>query len=333
MPAVSGCPRAAYARRPMAIRGAPDRTVQVAFVALIALGGSNAVAIKVGNVELPPFWGATLRFGLAAVIVVALALLLRAPMPRGRQLLGAALYGLVAFAGSYAFAYFGLTGAPAGVAQVVLALAPLLTLVFAVAHRLEPFRWHGLAGSMIAAVGILVVFGDQLSGDVPLVALLAMLAAAACMAESSVLAKLIPPGPPVGANAVGMSVGAVVLVAISLLAGERWSLPVATTTWLSVLYLASVGSVGLFLAFLFVLQRWTATATSYVLLLMPLWTVIAAAVVLGEQVRPAFGLGAVLVLAGTYVGAFLKPRPRRAPVCQPPEALPAGVAQAADAAS
>jgi hypothetical protein len=40
----------------------------VAFVAVVILGGSNAVAVRFSNFELPPFWGATIRFASAAAI-------------------------------------------------------------------------------------------------------------------------------------------------------------------------------------------------------------------------------------------------------------------------
>jgi drug/metabolite transporter (DMT)-like permease len=89
----------------------------------------------------------------------------------------------------------------------------------------------------------------------------------------------------------------------------------------------------LFLAYLYVLSRWTASATSYVLLLMPLWTVATAAVVLGEPARPAFLLGGVFVLLGTYVAVFLAPRRQPAADCQPPEAasMTAGSAERSSA--
>lgn len=147
------------------------------------------------------------------------------------------------------------------------------------------------------------------------------------------VAKLIPPGHPVSANLIGMAVGTVVLSAISLLIGEVWTLPTQTSTWLSVIYLATVGSVALFLTYLFVLARWTATATSYALLIMPLWTVAAAALVLDEPISPAFVLGAALVIGGTYIGAFRSPRSHDAPVCQPCEAAPAAVAAGAEGAT
>jgi O-acetylserine/cysteine efflux transporter len=301
----------------------PDRNVLAAFLATIVLGGSNSVAIKIGNAELAPFWGATLRFGLATVLLAIIAAVARPAWPRGRSLVGSVLYGLFGFAAFYALAYFGLVDAPAGVAQVLIAGAPLLTLLLAVAQRLEKFRWQGLIGSLVAAAGIAVIFGNQLGAHVPLLSLLALAGAALFMAETNVVAKLIPPGHPIPANLIGMSVGTVVLGTISLLAGEDWAVPTGTRTWASLLYLVSVGSVALFLTYLFVLARWTATATSYSLLLMPLWTVAAAAVLLDESVNLPFVLGGGLVIAGTYIGVFLTPRRHDAPTCQPCEAAPA----------
>ena len=284
------------------------------------------MAIKIGNTELPPFWGATLRFGLATVLLAVIALIVQPPWPRGRTLLGAGLYGLIGFAAPNAFAYLGLVEAPAGVAGVLIAVAPLLTLLLAIAQGLEKFRWQGLAGSLVAAAGIGVVFGNQLGAQVPLLSVLLLFGAAFCIAETNVIAKLIPPGHPISANLIGAAVGAVVLGAISLFVQEPWALPTEANTWASVLYLASVGSVALFLTYLFVLARWTATATSYALLLMPLWTVAAAVLLLNESINPAFVIGGALVIGGTYLGAFLSPRPHNAPICQPCEAAPVAVA-------
>ena len=76
-------------------------------------------------------------------------------------------------------------------------------------------------------------------------------------------------------------------------------------------YLAVIGSAAVFLMVLFVLHRWSASATSYTfLLILPLVTIVLGAVLLDERVTPAFLVGGAVVLVGVYVGAFLPQRVR-----------------------
>jgi drug/metabolite transporter (DMT)-like permease len=105
-----------------------------------------------------------------------------------------------------------------------------------------------------------------------------------------------------------MAVGAVMLLALSGASGESRTLPVRGATWVAFAYLVSFGTVGVFLLFLFVLGRWQASAVSYFFVLAPFVAVALAAWLLGEGVRLATAVGAVLVLAGVYVGA-LAPAP------------------------
>ena len=55
----------------------------------------------------------------------------------------------------------------------------------------------GLAGALIAAAGIAVIFSNQVSLNVPVLALVALVLAAPCIAETSVLVKRFPPGDPI----------------------------------------------------------------------------------------------------------------------------------------
>jgi drug/metabolite transporter (DMT)-like permease len=283
----------------------PDRVTLVAFVGIVFFGGFNAIAIKYSNSELPPFWGATVRFGLAAALLLVVLLARRIALPRGQQLLGSVLYGILGFGVSYALAYWALLEVPAGTAMIILALVPLLTLVLAVVHRLEPFRWQGAAGSLVAVAGIAIVFGDQAAGtSTSLLPMVAILVGALAIAESSVIVKRLPRSHPIANNAVAMAVGMALLLAVSLVAGEAWSAPQQASTIAAVGFLVVVGSVGLFMLFLFVIERWTASSTSYTLLLMPLVTVAAASVLVNEPITAGTVAGGALVLAGTYVGAF-----------------------------
>ena len=260
--------------------------------------------MRFSNAELPPNWGATLRFLPAGVLLLAAMPLLRIAMPRGAALRGAAIYGVFNFGASYALAYYGLVDAPAGTASVIFATVPLFTLALVALHGQETFHARGLVGALIALSGIALVFREQLSPDIPLPALLAILASAAVAAESGVLAKGLPRMHPIATNAVGMLVGGALLVALSLVAGEQQRLPHAPETWAALLYLSLIGSIGLFALFLAMLRRWTASASSYSIVVMPLAAIALGAALREEVITGVFLAGAALVAVGVYIGAL-----------------------------
>ncbi|HEV8654992.1 MAG TPA: EamA family transporter [Candidatus Limnocylindria bacterium] len=274
------------------------------FFSVVLIGGSNFVAVRFSNAELPPFWGAALRFLPASLLFAVAMALWRIPIPRGGSLRGAALYGALNFGVGYALGYYALVDAPAGTAAVILATVPLFTLGLVALHGQERFRVRGLVGALVALAGIGLVFREQLSANVPLLSLLAMLASAIVSAEAGVVAKGMPRMHPIATNAVGMLVGGLLLLALSLVVGEAQSPPRTTETWAVLVYLCVVGSIGLFGLFLAMLRRWTASSSSYAIVAMPLVAIALGAVVRGETITPIFLVGGGLVAAGVYVGAL-----------------------------
>ena len=104
-------------------------------------------------------------------------------------------------------------------------------------------------------------------------------------------------------------------------------LPVRVETWLAIAYVSVIGSVVVFSLFLFVIARWSASASSYVMLIIPLVTVVAASALDHETVTLAYFVGGPLVLAGVYVGAFARPLVRLRPRAhEPPSAVNPGCA-------
>jgi drug/metabolite transporter (DMT)-like permease len=299
---------------------AVNRATLLAFLGIVLLGGINGTAIKFANQELGPFWSATLRFALAAAIFFGIVFVRRVPLPRGRRLVGNILYGLLGFGVTFALVNWSLVFVPVGVGQIIIALVPLLTLLLAVSQGQERFRPQSLAGGIVAIAGVGLVFAEQLGTSIPILPALAILAAALAVALSNVIVKSFPPTDPTAKNAVAMSSGAVLLFVLSVAFGDPLVVPSQPDTWLALGYLVIVGSVIVFTLFLYVIVRWTASATSYALLLMPLVAVAVAAVALGEQITPFMVIGGLVVLAGVYLGAFApsieRPLPglfRRAP--------------------
>ena len=111
----------------------------------------------------------------------------------------------------------------------------------------------------------------------------------------------------------------------SLATAETWTLPSEPVTWLAFVYLATFGSVVLFGLFVYVLERWTASAVAYNDLLIPLVAILIATLVAGETLSPMFLIGGAVVIAGVFVGVFLtlpgsKPASSVIPECVPVEA-------------
>lgn len=302
--------------------GVPDAPTLVAFVAVAVLGGINAIAVKVSVRELEPFWSAGSRFVIAGLLLGTFVIATRRAFPRGRSLAGAALYGSIAFSGSFGLIYPALREVPAATAMVFIALVPLETFALAIVHRQERFRLQGLVGALISLAGVLLVVSDQVGAAVPIGWMVVILIGTLFIAEGSIILKAIPRADAYATNGVAMLTGGATLVALSAVAGEPWALPALPATWVSMAYLVVLGSIALFGLYLYALRRWTASAVSYTTLLMPLVTVPIGAVLLAEPVSLQFLLGAAISVAGIYVGAFLTFRPRRSTATGLPECLP-----------
>jgi drug/metabolite transporter (DMT)-like permease len=285
------------------MRGTDEKAL-LAFIVGTVLAGGNAVGVRVSNRELDPLWGAALRFALAAALLGGVVAALRLDLPRGRALLGVVLYGALTFGGAFSLAYYAFVEVHAGLGQTLLALVPLATLLLAAAQRQERLRLEAVAGSLLAAAGIGVVSGLGTDDGAPALSLLALLGAVLCFAQGTVLARRYPSVDPVTTNAVGMAVGAAVLLALTLLFRQTIALPELGGTWVAIAYTVILGSGPVFVLYVVVARLWSASRAAYSFVLIPLVTVVLSAWIDDEPLDAALLLGGPLVLAGVYVGAL-----------------------------
>jgi len=289
-----------------------ERIALTSFVTCAVLAGGNAVCIRFSNRELAPFWGAGLRFSLAAALLIGVMLVLRIEIPRGRALSGSALYGIFNFGGSFGFAYYALVRLQAGFGQTVLALVPLATLLLAVAQRQERMRARAVVGALLALGGVAVMSRAPLDQAVPPASLLALLGGVFCFAEAAVLVRRLPRVHPVAMNAVGMVAGAALLVAISLVVREPIELPDRRATWVAIAYLVVLGSGAVFVLGIVVLRYWEASRFSYLFVVIPPIAVLLSAWLDDEPIGAGLLAGGVLIVAGVYVGALRRAQPQPA---------------------
>jgi drug/metabolite transporter (DMT)-like permease len=297
-----------------AVSTLPERNVLVAFAFFILVAGGASVAIRITYAELAPFWAATARFGLGALVFWGIVAYKKMPLPKGRALLGAVLFGALTVGFAFLLNAWALVVIPASLYQILMAMVPLLTLFLSSFQGLESITRRGILGAALAVTGIAVSVGGTSSSAFSLPHIAAVLVAAAFMAEGGVLIKKFPPNPPVMTNAIGMTTGAVILGLASLISGEQWTVPTQVNTIAAFLYLVFFVTILAFLLYMFVLGRWTASGTSYGFVVIPLVTISVAATLAGEKITLNFLVGSLLVLAGVYVGALMPSKTKPAAV-------------------
>jgi drug/metabolite transporter (DMT)-like permease len=275
------------------------------YVLLCLIWGSTWLVIKVGYGGLGPFNVAGLRFFLAGLVFVALIPLFRARWPRGRgEWLLVAFVGLVLFGVDFGLIYWGEQYLESGLTAILFATLPLITIgmahVYLPGDRITPRK---LAGTLLAFLGVVALFGENVRID-PSKAwpMAAIVASAACAAAAGVATKRHGAAlHPTTLNAPGMLIGAAALLVASLLAGERFRLPGEAATWAAIAYLALAGSVVTFLAYFTLLKRLTVTTLSFISVFTPAIALLLGFVFLDERPTVLAGVGAVLILAGVVL--------------------------------
>ena len=282
----------------------PERNVLAAFLLFIISVGGASVAMQIAFTEMAPFWVSTSRFLFGAVIFWVIVAFRKLPVPSGRALMGAILFGALTVGFSLMLGTWALTVLPASLYQILMATVPLMTVFLSSVHGVESITRRAVLGAFITIAGVAVTVGGGSTSELSLPHVGAVLLASILLAEGGVLIKKFPPNPPVVTNAVGLTTGAIIRGAVSLIRGEQWTLPTQPNTIAALAYLAVIVTVVAFMMYMYVLNKWTASGTSYGFVIVPLMTVVIAAVLIGEKITLSFGIGAVLVLAGVYVGAL-----------------------------
>jgi drug/metabolite transporter (DMT)-like permease len=222
----------------------------------------------------------------------------------------------------FALAYYALVELYAGFGQILLSLVPLATLLLAAAQGEEQLHRASLAGTLLALVGVVVISGASLRESIPILSLLSAIGSALCFAQAAIIVRRLPPVDPVSMSAIGMAVGAVVLLLGSTIAGEKLALPRQAETLVAFAFLVLIGSVVVFILYLFVLRYWAASRAAYGFVLTTVVTVALSAWLDDEPISVALIAGGALVLVGVYIGALRSPAAEATARAVHPESQP-----------
>lgn len=272
-----------------------------AFAACTLIWGSTFLFISIGNDRVAPLWATTLRLVLATAILLVIAFAVRAPWPRGATLRAAIAFGVADFGLSLPLLYWGEKAVPSAIAAILFATLPLLTAVIAHAFGVEPIGRRRIAAGLVGLAGVAVLVSSQLRGAVPPLPMFAVFLGAATAALAGVLLARAPHGHPIVTNALAHAAGVPFCLAASVALHESRAWPATFAAWAPILYLTVAGSVIAFVAFAWLVQRWSVGRISFIAVITPVIATALGAFVHHERLGFQALTGAAIVLTGVVI--------------------------------
>lgn len=288
---------------------------------LCAIWGSTWAFIKIGLRDLPPITFAGIRFIIAVSVLLVIAYLRRARLPRtNAEWRVIAITGILQFTLNYGLIFWGEKYISSGLAALLQATIPLFGLL--IAHRLlpeEPLTITKLCGIVLGLAGVAVIFSDQLRlGDIWSVwGSAAIILGALAAAYSNVLVKAEGAKFDLSVLVAGqMLCGLVPLLIFSLIKeGNPLALRWTPAAIFSIVYLALVGSVAAFMLYYWLVRHMDVTNTQLIALVTPVVAVLLGVMFLDEALTWRIALGGL----GIFMGIGLIILRRRKPARDVPE--------------
>ncbi|GAA1789630.1 DMT family transporter [Agromyces lapidis] len=272
------------------------------FIALGIAWGIPYLFIKVAVSELDPGMVVLARSGLAAILLLPLALFRHEVGPVLRRWKPMLAYTLVEIVLPWYFLSSAEQTLPSSTAGLLLAAVPLAGVAIAFLmgrpERLSGTNWIGIALGML---GVAALVGLDVAGsDLFAVAQMAVVVVGYALGPA-ILARWMPDLPGIGIVAVSLAGAAVAYVPFVLLTGgvpTAWPSPPVIV---SVIVLAVICSALAFLLMVGLIAEIGPVKATTITYVNPAVAIIAGVVVLGERVTVWTVVGFVLVLAGSYL--------------------------------
>ena len=316
MPVMEACEIVCRPATPSPVSWTQSRAVKVclAFAAVYLIWGSTFLGIRVAIETIPPMIMAGLRWWIAGSLFYSFLRWRGAPRPRARDWrLAAIIGGGIIFAGNGSVT-FAEQYIPSGTAAVIVALVPAVMVLMGwlsgALPRPRPAVWGGLA---IATLGVAVIvhptaldFSPQLTASLILLTIGELLWSAASLYATRVRHETSG----FMMAAMQMICGGVLGIIAASFHGEFAHVNIGAVTVRSLgamTYLAAIGSIVGFSAYLWLLRNVEATRVSTYAYVNPVVAVLLGTWLGREKLAPELLAGSALVVFGIALIVTFRP--------------------------
>jgi drug/metabolite transporter (DMT)-like permease len=271
----------------------------------ILMWSSGYIAGAIGIHYAPPFLMTTLRFALAAVVLLAVALVMRAKWPATRAEFGhIVVVGVLIQAVQFGGLYSGMKlGVSAAVSALIVGTMPIWTAVFAsliFRDKIGRYQWLGLG---LGLVGVALVVSNKLAAAhaAPLVGYAAVGCALFGITSGTLYQKRYCKTMDVRTGGVIQLTVATIILGILAVSTETlsvnwtWSF-IGAWTWMSV-----INSIGAISLLFMMIRRGESTRVASLFYLIPGVTALMSAGLLHETLTLPTIIGFALAAVGVYL--------------------------------
>ena len=281
----------------------------LSLIALMIMWGSTFVVTKDAAGEFSPLMLAMLRFLVASMVLVPLALMrggfsaLPRPIPWA-PLLWMALTGIAAFSATFTLALVYGSASQGALIYAALPAAIAIAAVLFLGERPSRRRWLGI-GLSIAGVSLLIGTGEaDTASPNPSIGAAWMIGAVIAWTSYTIVAKRLAHADGIIVIAMVSVLGTAMLVPFAVIEwqGQPEFSPSASG-WAGLLFLGIVASALAYIVYGYVLKELDASVVGTYTNLDPIVGVLIAVALYGESLQPGQIVGGLIAFAGMWLAS------------------------------
>lgn len=244
------------------------------------------------------FW----RYALTALMMLPLCLKMEGSVKLGRwwpRALATTLLGITIY---FYFEYSGLQRTTASAASLILALVPMLTLLFRVLfcrERISRLRWFAVILSLVGAYFVIVTDGGEGAGT--LAGNLLMVCACLCWTGYILTTPRLMEACSSLRVSTWQAVAAMITLAPFAFAERSAWVPVSLSAWVCIFLLAAVCSALCYVLYNEAIRDVDSLTVSLTINLNPVAACIGGAILLGEMLAPMQLFGGILIILSMVI--------------------------------
>ena len=277
----------------------------ILYLLLCLIWGTTWLAIKVGLDDLPPFFSASLRFVIAALLLF-LVMRIKGAGERSGEKEPHRFYFAVSFLWitlPYGLVYWGEQYVSSGLSSILFATMPIYVALLGHFWLIgEGLNLKKIFGLLIGFLGLLVIFSDTADspGFEAVYGLIALMVSPFLAALSNIMVKRrIDEVNPVSMNFYVMMYGALFLFLASLLLERGQPFHFTSSALFTLVYLGSLGSALAFVVYLHLLRSMTVLRMSLIVYITPVIALLVGWLFRGEIITADVLVGSSLVFIGS----------------------------------